>query len=114
MHIIFSIIGNLLSSLFNHPFSAAWTVNHYTCHSIVKAYNLLLFYQTFGTFYIQSSWAWRIPSAVQAFPSLLQVLLIWFLPESPRWLIGKGREEEARKVLGYWHGNGDPYVSDFS
>ncbi|KIJ51839.1 hypothetical protein M422DRAFT_244216 [Sphaerobolus stellatus SS14] len=62
---------------------------------------------TFGTFFIKNSWAWRIPSAIQGFPALLQVLLIWFVPQSPRWLINKGREDEARKMLGYWHGFGD-------
>ncbi|KIJ36376.1 hypothetical protein M422DRAFT_261333 [Sphaerobolus stellatus SS14] len=62
---------------------------------------------TFGTFFIKNSWAWRIPSAVQGFPALLQICLIWFVPESPRWLINKGRDAEARRMLGYWHGFGD-------
>ncbi|KAG8853280.1 hypothetical protein FRB96_008365 [Tulasnella sp. 330] len=63
---------------------------------------------TFGTFRIQAStWSWRIPSIIQALPSLLQVTLIWFCPESPRWLISKGRDHEAKAVLGKYHGNGD-------
>ncbi|KAF8591277.1 hexose transporter [Ramaria rubella] len=70
-------------------------------------------WSTFGTFFINNSWSWRIPSALQALPSVLQVLLMWFVPESPRWLISKGREREARRILGYYHGNGneqDPLV----
>jgi len=62
---------------------------------------------TFGTFFIKNSWAWRIPSAVQALPSVLQIFLIWFVPESPRWLISKGREEEGRRILAHYHARGD-------
>lgn len=31
--------------------------------------------------------AWRIPSILQAVPSVIQVGLIWFVPESPRWCV---------------------------
>ena len=68
---------------------------------------------TFGTFHINNSWSWRIPSAAQALPSLLQVFLILHCPESPRWLISKGRDSEALRVLAYYHANGstlDPLV----
>jgi len=68
--------------------------------------------------YIQetgSFWAWRIPSLVQAVPSVLQLILVWFIPESPRWLIAKGRIDEARKILAKYHANGsdirDPLVA---
>lgn len=54
-----------------------------------------------------SFWAWRIPSLVQAVPSVLQVILVWFIPESPRWLIAKGRITEARKILAKYHANSD-------
>ncbi|KIJ36375.1 hypothetical protein M422DRAFT_212350 [Sphaerobolus stellatus SS14] len=69
--------------------------------------SIIAAWTTFGTFYINSNWSWRIPSAIQALPSVLQIFLIWFVPESPRWLISKGREAEARKVLVYYHGNGE-------
>jgi sugar porter (SP) family MFS transporter len=70
---------------------------------------------TFGTFRItNSSWSWRVPSALQGLPSVLQVALIWFAPESPRWLVSKGREAEALKTLAYYHSRGnekDPLVT---
>lgn len=75
--------------------------------SIVAAWS------TYGTFTIQNSWAWRIPSALQGVSSLIQVLLIWFVPESPRWLVSQGKEERALKVLAYYHANDnaqDPLV----
>jgi sugar porter (SP) family MFS transporter len=70
-------------------------------------------WSTFGTFKINSSWSWRIPSALQGIPSILQLALLWFGPESPRWLMSKGRETEALQVLAYYHADGnkeDPLV----
>ncbi|PFH49901.1 hypothetical protein AMATHDRAFT_86125 [Amanita thiersii Skay4041] len=68
---------------------------------------------TFGTFKIKSTWSWRIPSLLQALPSVLQILLIFFVPESPRWLVSKGREQQALRTLAYYHADGneqDPLV----
>jgi sugar porter (SP) family MFS transporter len=62
---------------------------------------------TFGTLQIPSDWAWRIPSIVQAAPSLLQLAFIYFVPESPRWLIAHGKEEKAHVVIAKCHANGD-------
>ncbi|KAI1787461.1 general substrate transporter [Ganoderma leucocontextum] len=69
--------------------------------------SIIAAWTTFGTFNVPTSWAWRIPSAIQALPSVIQVFLIWFIPESPRWLCSKGREEEALRILAYYHANGD-------
>ena len=62
---------------------------------------------TLGTFQMPSNWGWRIPSFLQVVPSLLQILFISFLPESPRWLISKGRADEAYSVLVKYHAEGD-------
>jgi len=62
---------------------------------------------TFGTFKISNTWAWRIPSVLQATPSVIQIVLVWFMPESPRWLVSKGREAEALKTLAYYHADGN-------
>lgn len=44
--------------------------------------------------------AWRYMFATGIIlPSTLIVLVIYFMPESPRWLISKGRQEEAREIL---------------
>merc|ERR1711884_114547 len=37
-------------------------------------------------------------------PSLVFLLLCWRLPESPVWLMRKGREEEARQTLAWLRG----------
>jgi len=62
---------------------------------------------TLGTFAMTTNWGWRIPSFLQVVPSLLQVSFIWFLPESPRWLVSKGRGDEAYAILVKYHAEGD-------
>ncbi|KAG5634047.1 hypothetical protein H0H81_003635 [Sphagnurus paluster] len=62
---------------------------------------------TLGTFKLQSNWGWRIPSVLQLVPSTLQVSFIYLMPESPRWLISKGRVEEAMAILVKYHAEGD-------
>jgi len=62
---------------------------------------------TLGTFQMPSNWGWRIPSLLQVVPSVLQISFIFFLPESPRWLISKGRSEEAYQILVKYHAEGD-------
>ncbi|VUC32423.1 unnamed protein product [Clonostachys rosea] len=62
---------------------------------------------TYGTFRLNSTWSWRIPSALQTALPLVQLAFIWALPESPRWLVSKGRTEEARQILVRYHAGGD-------
>ena len=62
---------------------------------------------TFGTFIIPNNWSWRIPSLLQAAPAFCQIIGVYCLPESPRWLIAKGRTKEAKNVLIKYHANGD-------
>lgn len=62
----------------------------------------------YGTISVQSDWSWRIPYLVQVLPAVLLALCPFLLPRSPRFLIEKGRHEEAIKVLAYVHGKGDP------
>jgi sugar porter (SP) family MFS transporter len=62
---------------------------------------------TFGTNSIPSNWGWRIPSLLQMAPSVLQLVFVFLLPESPRWLITKGRSTEAQAILTKYHAEGD-------
>ncbi|KAK2004522.1 general substrate transporter [Colletotrichum falcatum] len=52
-----------------------------------------------------SSFIWRFPIAFQIVPLIILFGLVWFMPESPRWLVKVGREEEARFILGRLRGN---------
>ncbi|CAO3683172.1 unnamed protein product [Rhizopus stolonifer] len=51
--------------------------------------------------------SWRIPIAIQIIPAGILVIGVAFLPYSPRWLINKGRNEEALGVLARLHSGGD-------
>jgi sugar porter (SP) family MFS transporter len=44
---------------------------------------------------------WRIPVAIQLVPGGLMFIGLFFLKESPRWLMKKGRSEEALNSLAY-------------
>ena len=89
-----------LTSLYN----SSWYLG-----SIVAAW------ATYGSFRLNSTWAWRIPSVLQGLPSVVQFALIWFIPESPRWLVDHGREEQASRVIAKYHaaGNMDDPLVDF-
>ena len=68
---------------------------------------------TLQTFSMSSNLGWRIPSFLQVVPSLLQVCFIWFIPESPRWLVSVGRQSEAYAIIIKYHAEGDE-CSDFA
>ncbi|KAK7447445.1 hypothetical protein VKT23_014154 [Stygiomarasmius scandens] len=82
-----------------------------TYNSLWHSGSIIAAWTTFGTFKVNSTWAWRIPSALQGLPSVVQILFIWFMPESPRWLVSKGREDEALKILAYYHGDSNRQVA---
>ncbi|CUS07012.1 unnamed protein product [Tuber aestivum] len=42
---------------------------------------------------------WRIMVGIGAIPAGIQCIILYWLPESPRYMIRKGRDEDARKVL---------------
>ena len=45
----------------------------------------------------ENSWRWMM--GVQAIPSFIYLVFVLAIPESPRWLLSKSRNEEAKKVL---------------
>ncbi|WVQ93819.1 hypothetical protein IAU59_000897 [Kwoniella sp. CBS 9459] len=63
---------------------------------------------TYGTFRMNTTWGWRIPSLLQGLPSAIQLALLFFIPESPRWLIDHGKDEQAIRVITKHHCGGNP------
>lgn len=62
---------------------------------------------TLGTGHWQSTWAWRAPSLFQGFFSVLCILILPFIPESPRWLAYQGNYIAARQVVAQTNASGD-------
>ncbi|BGP39733.1 hypothetical protein JCM10449v2_003684 [Rhodotorula kratochvilovae] len=51
-------------------------------------------------------WGWRLPTLLQALGPAIVAIGSYFVPESPRWLVAKGKRESAHRVLASQHANG--------
>ncbi|KAJ1024128.1 hypothetical protein NDA16_002967 [Ustilago loliicola] len=66
---------------------------------------MISYWLTYGTQYIggtgagQSRAAWLAPTTIQLAPAVILAVGIFWLPESPRWLINEGREQESLSVI---------------
>ncbi|KAI1456416.1 general substrate transporter [Annulohypoxylon moriforme] len=61
----------------------------------------------YGARLVDGDWSWRIVCICMAAPALSCILSLFLVPESPRWLMSRGREPEALEVLTKFHGRGD-------
>lgn len=62
----------------------------------------------YGTQNINSTWSWRIPSLLQIIPNILALVLLPFVPESPRWMISRGQFDHAKEIFMVVNGSSDP------
>ncbi|KFY55954.1 hypothetical protein V496_06861 [Pseudogymnoascus sp. VKM F-4515 (FW-2607)] len=56
-----------------------------------------------GFHFVKHDYSWRLNFVVATGVALLLVLSLTVLPESPRWLVEKGRKDEAAKILNRLH-----------
>jgi hypothetical protein len=54
-----------------------------------------------------NNWSWRIPTLLQGIGPVILAIGVFFVPQSPRWLINNGRVDEAHRILATYHANGD-------
>ncbi|KAK9489219.1 general substrate transporter [Lipomyces doorenjongii] len=94
------MISELSHPCHRNTFTSLFNTNWYL-GSLIAAWT------TFGTFRMHSSWGWRLPSILQGVPAIIQLSFIWFLPESPRYLIANERGEEAIQILAKYHAAGN-------
>ncbi len=52
------------------------------------------------SWWVVPHWGWRAMFLIGAAPAIIAALLRTLLPESPRWLVNKGRAAEADRVVG--------------
>lgn len=65
-----------------------------------------------GMGFVEGSVSWRLPLAMSALWATIVLVVVGFLPESPRWLLLKSRSAEAKEVLAALEGthSDDPLV----
>ncbi|KAF5762520.1 putative major facilitator, sugar transporter, major facilitator superfamily [Helianthus annuus] len=72
------------------------------CVGMFLAYTMVFFMS------LQSSASWRMMLGVLSLPSIAYfILAVFYLPESPRWLVSKGKMDEAKHVLQLLRGKED-------
>ncbi|QJE99196.1 sugar porter family MFS transporter [Luteolibacter luteus] len=80
---------------------AAWRGRLVACFQMNIVLGVLVAY--FSNYFIgklglgDHEWRWKL--GVQAFPALLFLITLFFIPRSPRWLLMKGLREEAADTL---------------
>lgn len=67
--------------------------------AMIAVGTVISYWIDFGFAYVDSSAQWRFPIALQILFAFLLIGGIAVLPESPRWLLNRGRDSEALRVL---------------
>ncbi|WVF67861.1 hypothetical protein IAT40_002622 [Kwoniella sp. CBS 6097] len=106
------IVGRVITGLGNGANTAtipSWVAETSKAHnrgflicmeaSTVAVGTVIAYWIDFGLSFVDSSVSWRFPIAMQILFALILIGGVTVLPESPRWLINHGREQEGLKVV---------------
>lgn len=95
-HLFFMSLLNRLTDAHDYQYNCLWNLG-----------SLFVAWIAWATTTIHGNWSWRSIALMQIIPSVIQLAGLWWVPESPRWLIDKGKNEKALEFLSYYHGGGD-------
>ncbi|KAJ1556713.1 hypothetical protein HK096_011128, partial [Nowakowskiella sp. JEL0078] len=84
-------------AFFGGLFGAVWVWGMYASQFVVFI----------ASFCPATSWQWRVPILIQVVWVFILSYMYFHVPETPRFLVSRGRQEEARKVIVDWMANGD-------
>lgn len=59
---------------------------------------MIAYWVDYGFYFLEGTIRWRFPVAFQSFFTIIVMIGLLYLPDSPRWLAMKGRFDEARYV----------------
>lgn len=65
------------------------------------------FWLGYGTFRLDNDKAWKVPVGLQLVAGTLMIIGLYFIPESPRWLIYRDRNTEALEILAQLRSKGN-------
>jgi MFS family permease len=103
--------GPLLCAEIAHPQDRAILTTFMGCSYSMGSF--LASWITLGTLKVPSNWAWRTPSLLQCWASIVVLSVVYWIPESPRYHMNKDNYDAALKTLAYYHAEGDandPFV----
>ncbi|XP_045713318.1 solute carrier family 22 member 14 [Phyllostomus hastatus] len=78
-----------------------WLTNEYRAHSVILNHCLFSLGIMFLTGLAYNLPHWRLLFLLGGAPAFSFISFIWILPESPRWLMVRGKVETAKQVLCY-------------
>lgn len=59
---------------------------------------MVAYWVDYGFYFLEGSVRWRFPVAFQSFFTIVVMIGLLYLPDSPRWLVMRGREKDAKYV----------------
>ncbi|GKU10440.1 unnamed protein product [Fusarium langsethiae] len=87
-----------------HPKWRGTLTGFYNCMWPVGA--IIAGWVVYGSAYIEGDDGWRVPVWIQLVTSGIVAICVFFLPESPRWLIANDKHDQAAAILVKFHGEG--------
>ncbi|KAH6884275.1 general substrate transporter [Thelonectria olida] len=87
-----------------HPKWRGTLTGFYNCMWPVGA--IIAGWVVYGSAFIQTNDGWRLPVWIQLVTSGLVCVFVFFLPESPRWLVANDKHDQAAAILAKLHGEG--------